>query len=221
MADFRPSGWTGGVPGMGAPPTPAVTLGRRRSPVLLGLGVFVLAGSVVAMTLAIVDLATTSGFDDDEVVAEGVVSALDGDRREPATFTVGGDEPFTVWIRTDGIHEENRRENVIAATRCEVDLPGGDEASFQGNRQGNAITIGDESTVGWYTASEGENRITCHQEPFGRQRSWLDDEHAFVVVPGKPASPLGGILVIAFAVVGILVGISLLSRWHRGRVVTG
>lgn len=220
MADFRPAGWTGGVPGMGAPPTPPVTLRRRRSPVLLVLGVVVLAAAAIGMTFAIVDLVTSSGFDQDEVVAEGVVGALDGDGGEPATFTAGGSEPFTVWIQTDGINEEGRRDNVVAATRCEVDLPGGEDASFQGNRQGNAITIEDDSTVGWYTASEGENRIACHQEPFGRQRTWLDDEHGFVVVPGKPASPLLGIVLISLSVVGLLVGIGLLARWHRGRVVT-
>jgi hypothetical protein len=205
---------------MGAPPTPPVTLQRRRSPVLLVLGVLVLAASVIGLAVAIVDLVATAGFDDDEVVAEGVVGPLNGDAGEPATFTAGGDGPYTVWIQTDGINEENRRENVIAATRCEVELPGGDTASFQGNRQGNAITIEDDSTVGWYTASEGQNRVACHQEPFGRQRTWLDDEHGFVVVPGKPASPLVGIVIISLAVVGILVGIGVLTRWHHGRVVT-
>jgi hypothetical protein len=218
VADFRPAGWTGASGASPLPPT--VTLQRRRSPVLLVLGIVLVVGAAVGLAVSIVVMVTTLGFDDDDVVAEGVVGALDGDGGEPTTFTAGGDEAFTVWIQTDGINEENRRDNVVAATKCVVDLPNGDQADFRGNRQGNALTIEDDSTVGWFTASEGQNTVACHQERFGRQPTWLDDEHGFVVVRGKPASPLGGILTIGLSVVALLLGIGSLTRWRRGRAVT-
>ena len=76
--------------------------------------------------------------------------------------------------------------------------------------------------MGWFTAAEGPVSVACHQEPFGRARTrgWLDDEHGFLVVRGKPSAPWGGFLVLTAAIVGLVVGIGLLTRWHRGRVVT-
>jgi hypothetical protein len=200
---------------------PHALVRRRRNPAWLVLGVVLLAGAAVAMTLAIVGMVRSAGYDDEDVVAGGTVGALDAGPAETATFTAGGADPFTVWIDTDGIFEENRRENVIAATSCVASLAGGDEADFQGNRQGNAITIEDDSTVGWFTAAEGEVEVACEQVPFGRrgQRGWLDDEHPFVVVAGKPASPLAGIAVISVSVVALLLGIAAVTRWARGRLI--
>jgi hypothetical protein len=203
-----------------------VRIRRQRSPVLLGVGVVVLVTSAVAMTISIVGLAQTSGFDDEDVVAEGVVGALDGDGGSPAAFTAGGADPFTVWIQTDGINEEHHRDNVIAATACRTTLGEGlnegDGPGFQGNRQGSAVTIGDDSTVGWFTAAEGSVSVSCHQEPFGqlRTRSWLTDEHDFLVVRGKPSAPWGSVVVLTAAIVGLILGIGLLARWSRGRVET-
>jgi hypothetical protein len=225
VSDLRPSGWLGGNPEirMGGAVTdhPHAVVRRQRNPLWLVAGVLLLVGAAVGMTLGIVGLVSAAGFDEEDVVAEGTVGALEQGPAEVASFTAGGADPFTVWIDTDGIFEENRRDNVIAATSCVATLADGDDADFQGNRQGNAITIEDDSTVGWFTAAEGEVEVACEQVPFGshRTRGWLDDEHHFVVVTGKPASPIAGIAVVSASVVALLLGIGAMTRWARGRLV--
>jgi len=227
VSDFRPANWTGGpnpdIQAVGwVTDRPGATVRRRRSPFLLGLGVLLGLAAAVGSAVSIVDLVRTSGFDQEDVVAEGVVAALgDEGGGEPATFTAGGADPFTIWIQTDGIDESNERENVIAATACAADLAGGGRPDFQGNRQGSAVTIEDDSTVGWFTAAEGEVTVRCHQEPFGqaRTRGWLEDEHGFVVARGKPAAPWGSFAVLSGAIVLLLLAIAVLTRWGRGRLV--
>jgi hypothetical protein len=213
----QPVGWVTDLP--------SGTIRRKRSPVRLAIAGVLLGAAAVGMATSILGLIETSGPSDEDTVAEGVVGALGGDGGTSATFTAGGADPFTVWIDTDGIFEENRRDNVVAATYCLAHLPGGgdDEADFQGNRQGTSVTIGDESTVGWFTAAEGQVEIACEQRPFGQRqtRDWLDDEHRFLVVRGKPSAPWSDIVVLTLSVgVGVL-GAMLLARWHRGRIVTG
>jgi hypothetical protein len=225
VTDFRPSGWLGGNPEirMGGMVTdhPHAVVRRRRNPLWLVLGLLLLAGAAVGLALSIFGLVEDASYAEEDVVAEGTVGALDQGPAEVATFTAGGAEPFTVWIDTDGIWESNRRENVVAATSCVASLADGDEATFRGSRQGNAITIEDDSTVGWFTAAEGGVEVACQQVPFGRRRtqSWLDDEHPFVVVAGKPASPIAGFAVLSASIVAILLGIGALTRWARGRLV--
>ena len=225
MADFRPSGWLGGNPEirMGGMVTdhPHAVVRRKRNPFWLVLGFLLLSGASIGLTLSILGLVEDAGYDDEDVVAEGTVGALDEGPAEVAAFTAGGGEPFTVWLDTDGIFEENRRENVIAATSCVATLADGDEATFRGSRQGNAVTIGDDSTVGWFTAGEGEVQVACEQVPFGQRRtqSWLGDEHDFVVAAGKPASPIAGFAVLSVSIVAILLGVAALTRWARGRLV--
>lgn len=216
--DLRPAGWGTGVP------QPLGTLQRERSPFWLVVGVVLIAAGVVGMVPSIVQMASTAGVDEEDVVAEGVVSALGDDGGgEPATFTAGRADPFTVWLETDGIIEENHRENVVAATACQAELADGGTPDFQGNRQGQAVTVNDDSTVGWFTAAEGEVVVRCHQEPFGqrRTRSWLEDEHDFRVVRGKPEAPWASFTVLSAGIVALLLGIWALARWHRGRVRIG
>ena len=230
MTDFRPAGWTGqGDPDVQpvgwVTDQPGVRIRRRRSPVLLGLGGLLVAGGAVAMTVSIIGLAGTEGYADEDVVADGVVAGLgDEGGGSAASFRSEGADPYTVWIQTDGINEENHRDNVIAATACEAFVGEGDDdpATFRGNRQGTAVTINDDSTVGWFTAGEGSVTVRCHQEPFGlrRNRDRLEDEHDFLVVAGKPSAPWGSVIVLTAAIGTLVLGITVLTRASRGRIVT-
>jgi hypothetical protein len=210
-ADVRPVGWVTDQPG--------VTVRRQRRPGLLVLGAVLIVGGVVALGLSILTSVRDAGPADEDIVAEGTVAALDGSSTEPARFTAGGDDPFTVWIDIDSFNDAND-DTIVASTACTADLAGGETAAFQGNRQGHAITVNDESTVGWFTAAEGTVEVTCEHVPFGRigRRGLLREEHDFIVVRGKPA-PLTSVFVLMPAgIIALMAGIWVLTRWAPGRI---
>ena len=125
-----------------------------------------------------------------------------------------------MWLRADGLSNSETRDAVVAATECTADLAGGEEASFRGSRQANSVTVGDQSTVGWFTAAEGEVEVTCRQVEFGprRGRDRLQDEHDFVVARGKPSFPYRGMVLLAIGIVAFIIGLVLVPRWHQGRL---
>ena len=209
--DVRPVGWVTDQPG--------VTVRRSRRPGLLVLGAVLILGGVVALGTSILTAVRDAGPDPDDVVAEGTVAALDGSPTEPARFTAGGDDPFTVWIGIDTFNDADD-DTIIASTACTAALADGDTADFQGNRQGNAITVNDESTVGWFTAAEGTVEVSCEHVPFGRvgRRGLLRDEHAFLVVQGKPAPLTSVFILMPLGIVALIIGIFVLARWAPGRI---
>lgn len=221
--DFRPAGWSSDpdVRSVGwVTEQPGATLRRTRSWGWLVIGGLLLAGGVGALIGGILSLVADTGPDEAEVVADGVVAALDGPDAVAATFTAGGSVPFTVWLSTDRLDNSVFRENVEAATRCVADLADGEQATFQGNRQGAAVEVDDWATVGWFTAAEGGVTVTCRQVEFGRRGNYdrLRDEHEFIVEAGKPSFPLAGVLVLSGGVVAGLLGVAALTKGVRGRL---
>jgi hypothetical protein len=210
-SDVRPVGWVTDQPG--------VTVRRQRRPGLLVLGVALVAGGAVALALSIFTAVRDAGPDPDDVVADGRVAALDGSPTEPARFTAGGADPFTVWIEIDDLNDAND-DTIVASTACTADLTGEETADFQGNRQGNAITVDDQSTVGWFTAAEGTVEVACEHVPFGRigRRGLLRDEHDFTVVAGKPAALTSVFVLMPAGILALITGIFVLARWAPGRI---
>lgn len=221
--DFRPAGWqypAGDVRPVGwVTDQPGVKVRRSRRPGLLVLGVLLILGGILALGLSILTAVRDAGPDPDDVVAEGTVAALDGSPTESARFTAGGADPFTVWIEIDGFNDFND-DTIVASTACAADLADGDTADFQGNRQGNAITVNDESTVGWFTAAEGTVEVTCEHVPFGRvgRRGLLREEHDFLMVRGKPAALTSVFILMPLGIIALMLGIFVLSRWAPGRI---
>lgn len=221
--DYRPAGWdyaAGDVRPVGfVTDQPGVTVRRSRRPGLLVLGVALLLGGAVALGLSILTAVRDAGPDPDDVVAEGTVAALEGTPTEPASFTAGGDDPFTVWIEINDFNDEND-DTIVASTACTAVLAGAETADFQGNRQGNAITVNDQSTVGWFTAREGTVEVACEHVPFGRagRRGLLREEHDFLVVRGKPAPLTSVFVLMPIGILALIVGFVVLGRWAPGRI---
>lgn len=222
--DFRPAGWATSAPSDVRPvgwvaDQPGVTVRRQRRPALLVLGVVLVVGGAAALGLSILTSVRDAGPDPDDVVAEGTVAALDGSPNDPARFTAGGSDPFTVWIEIDDLNDADD-DTIIASTACTADLAGGETADFQGNRQGNAITVNDQSTVGWFTAAEGTVEVHCEHVPFGRigRRGLLREEHDFVVVAGKPAALTSVFVLMPAGILALMAGIFVLARWSPGRI---
>jgi hypothetical protein len=208
----RPAGW--------ATEGPGAVVRRRRRPVALAFGIVLILAGVVLGVLGILALVEESGPDDEDVVAEGTVAALDGPDGEVARFTSGGADDFTVWVHTTAISSTDR-ESVVAATACEAEFGADQDANFRGSRQGTSVTVGDESTVGWFTAAEGTVEVRCRQEPFGRvgRHRVLRGEPDFKVVRGKPSVPLRGFLLLSAGIILLVVGIYPLTRGIQGRLV--
>ena len=203
----------------GSPTSPGSRVRRQRRPGLLVLGAVLIVGGVVALGLSILTAVRDAGPADEDIVAGGTVAALDGSPTEPARFTAGGDDPFTVWIDIDNFNDGND-DTIVASTACTADLADGETADFQGNRQGSAITVNDESTVGWFTAAEGTVEVTCEHVPFGRigRRGLLREEHDFIVVRGKPAPLTSVFVLMPTGIIALMAGIWVLTRWAPGRI---
>lgn len=221
--DFRPAGWQAApadVQPVGwVTDQPGVTVRRSRRPGLLVLGGLLVVGGAVALGLSILTAVRDAGPDPADIVAEGTVAALDGSPTEPARFTAGGDDPFTVWIEINDFNDAND-DTIVASTACAAELANGDTPEFQGNRQGNAITVDDKSTVGWFTAAEGTVEVSCEHVPFGRigRQGLLREEHDFVVVRGKPAALTSVFVLMPAGIIALMLGIVVLSRWAPGRI---
>jgi hypothetical protein len=212
MSDVSPVGFA-------ATEGPAAPLRRRRNPFWLALGLVLVLGAVGLVGGLIVRLAGAAPGDGEEV-ASGTVAALDGAATAAVTFTSAGSD-YTVWLDHGGILNDDVSENVVAATNCAAQLPGGGEARFRGAIQGHSVTIDNQSTVGTFRAPAGDVTIACAQAPFGnyRTRGRLREQHPFVVAPGRPPAGWWTIAAITAGILGIGGGLASLARWRGGRVV--
>jgi hypothetical protein len=211
MSDVTPVGFAA-TEGQGA------MLRRRRNPFWLVLGLVLVVGAAGLVGGVIVRLAGAAPGEGEEL-ASGTIAALDGAATPAVTFTgAGGD--YTVWLDHDGIFNDDVSEQVVAATNCVGQLPGGGEARFRGAIQGHSVTIGDQSTIGTFHAGPGEVTIACAQARFGNYRTHgrLREQRPFVVAPGLPPAGWGTIAAITAGILGAGAGLASLARWRGGRV---
>lgn len=194
-------------------------LRRRRSAALGAVAAVLLIGGLAAAILGLVRAAAETGPSADEIVASGVVAGLDGPDAEPARFLVPRETSMTVWLRLDGVRDAVR-EQVVGSVACEAARADGRREAFRGSRQGTSIAVERFATVGVFRASEGTTAVACRQLPFGRRARArrLGSEKAFVVVAGRPAERVGGLLWLIGGVAAALLGIPVGLRWWRGRL---
>jgi hypothetical protein len=201
VGDVEHAGWAAGKP--------------RRSPLRAALAVVLIGGGIAAAALGIVRLATEAGPSSDRIVAEGTVAALDGPAATPATFTAGGGEQFTVWLRAGGA--SNVRETVVAGTACDLARPDGTGAHIRGSRQGTSVATDHHETIGALRAAAGANTVSCRHVPFGPggRRGALRDEHAFVVERGTPGDGLRGLWPMFGGILAIVAGVVAFTTSRR------
>jgi hypothetical protein len=189
--------------GFAATDGPGATV--RRSPRwwLLGVALVLVLGGAASLVKGGVSAFGGALDVDGHSVGEGVVAGLGSEQRVPAQFTASESGRYTVWLRTDGIHEEGDLDAVVAATNCRADFADGTSSTFRGAIQGSSVTVGDRSTVGTFVAPAGEVVVTCRMEPFGKRSRYerLRAPRELVVVPGGPG---GGLAAMAWIVGGVL-----------------
>ncbi len=209
--DVEAAGW--------ATETPGSRVRRRRNPVLGLIALACLLGGVAITVVGIAGLVSETAVSDDEIVARGTVAGLGGPDTPNAQFTAPDDRSWTVYVDLDGVFSNNR-DQIVAATACQVARSDGSSARFRGNRQGTALETGDLSTVGVFKASEGITVISCRQEPFGRRgrRGRLRTEREFVVVEGRPSERVRPFFFVFGGIALALLAWPLGTRWNAGRL---
>lgn len=205
--------------GFAATDAPGALL-RRRRPWRTWASVAAMVVGAVLTAVSVWAMFRGTGDVDGRAVASGTVAALDGPSAEPARFTAPRSGRYTVWLRTDGITLVGNREAVVAATVCDVRRADGTVSTFRGSRQGESVTIGDRSTVGTFTAGEGQVEVSCRQEPFGRRRGYdrLRSERSFLVAPGPPGSGIWPMLAVTAGMLLVIFGAIARSRAQGGGV---
>ncbi len=185
-------------------PTPGVE--RRRRPVWLGIGVVLTSVGAALLTLGILDAAGGSGLEVEDALAVSTVP------NGTATFTAAAG-PYTLVLLTPGLENATEVERQVGATTCEVELADGRRATVDGGRQAQSIVTGELSTVGWFTAIEGQTTVRCtYDRRDVRERS-------FAVLPGRPEVFDVGTVALFGGIVVLLAGLGATARGWSGRTV--
>ena len=106
---------------------------------------------------------------------------------------------------------------------CEIRHPDGRTSDIRGDRQAHSVSIGGRSSIGWFTAQEGETQVVCAYEQGSRStRRNRAGSVGVVVTPGKPSDSIGGFVGVFGGVAVALLGGWALVRGLRGtRVPAG
>jgi hypothetical protein len=234
------SGWqdpdvtpVGAAPGS-LPPAPAPTYGpshdpfgsrptrREGRPVLVAVGVLLLVGGIVGFGVGLLAIIGSGGEITEDAVASGEVGVGGG---VAATFDAEAGQPYTVYVRfgSDLVSNANEQEATVEDTVCEIRHPDGRRSSIRGDRQAHSVAIGGRSSIGWFTAQEGETAVVCAYEQGSRStRRNRAGSVAVVVTPGKPSDSIGGFVGVFAGVAVALLGGWAVVRGGRGkRVPTG
>lgn len=231
------SGWqnpdvtpVGAAPGS-LPPAPVAPFGpahdpfgsrptrRNGRPFLVALGVLLIVGGVVGFVVGLLDVVGAGGDITADAVATGEVGVGGG---VAATFDGQAGEPYTVYVRfgSDLVSDENEQEATVADTVCEVRHPDRRTSVIRGDRQAQSVTIGGRSSIGWFTAQDGETQVVCAYEQGSRySRRNRAGSVGVVVTPGKPSVATAGFLGIGGGVVVTLLGGWVLVKGLRGKRV--
>jgi hypothetical protein len=148
--------------------------------------VLCLLGGGIMLAYGIIKVVDQTSAIRDDAVAQGSV-AVPGADPERAEFVSGKAQAYSVYLDID-TSSENFRDDVVAETTCVARFGTGDEVTMRGNRQGTSSTLGDLSSIGYFTAPEGPVAVVCGQSGFSRPNSSLP----FFVSPGT-TNVFGGI----------------------------
>ena len=150
----------------------------KRHPIMITLSLLCLVGGGIMLAYGIIKVVDQTSAIRSDAVAKGNV-ALPNSDPEVAQFTSGKAQEYSVYIDLD-TSSENLRDDVVAETTCVAHVGDGHDVTMRGSRQGTSNTLGDLSSIGYFSAPEGPVSVICGQSGFGRAGSNLP----FYVTPG-------------------------------------
>ena len=158
----------------------------KRHPFMIALSLLCLIAGGIMLTYGIVKVVDQTSAIRSDAVAKGNV-ALPNAHPEVVQFTSGKTQAYSVYLDID-TSSENFRDDVVAETTCVAQFGNGTDVTMHGNRQGTSNTLGDLSSIGYFTAPEGTVSVICGQSGFSRPGNRLP----FYVTPGT-TNVFGGI----------------------------
>ena len=151
----------------------------KRHPIMMTLSLLCLVAGGVMLAYGIIKVVDQTSAIRSDAVAKGNV-ALPNSDPEVVQFTSGKAEAYSVYI---DLHtsSETLRDDVVAETTCVARFGNEHEVTMHGNRQGSSNTLGDLSSIGYFSAPEGPVSVICGQSGFSRPGTNL----RFYVTPGS------------------------------------
>lgn len=188
------------------------TFDRRRSPLLLTLGVLLLAGGLLATGFGTYQLATEAGPSDSRTLVRGTAAALGA---SPTVETFDHSGKVTIWLEVD--NNEEVADTEVAGTICHLSSAGEDTQTIRGNRQGSSLEIESQATVGEAIA-KGRTMVSCERFPYGPRsvQSRLEKEDPFLVEAGTPGDGLRGLWLLLPGTAAAIAAIPVLVRAKSG-----
>jgi len=169
----------------------------KRHPIMMTLSVLCLIGGGIMLAYGVIKVVDQASTIRDDAAASGNV-ALPGETPGVAHFVAGRAERYTVYVDLD-TSSENLRDDVVAETTCVAQFGNDEQVTLRGNRQGTSNTLGDLSSIGSFSATEGPVAVICGQSGTSRPSATI----RFLITPGSPSSVLDGIWYI-FGGAGLL-----------------
>lgn len=188
---------------------------RRRSIVWLGIAILLLVGGIGALVYGILDTVRSGDKVVEDAVATGRVVALGGENTGGVPFTIVTAQTYSVYISLD-TDSENERDYLVGATRCDAQFADGSTAHIEGQFQASSSTIGDISSIGYFSAPVGPARVLCYYSDrgFSSFRNELAKSPTFYVSPGKP-NVFGSIFLIIGGAFAALLGVFAMIRYAK------
>lgn len=180
---------------------------RRTRPVWLLVFVVFLVGGGFSLVRGIIEIVRENDAVLDDAVAEGQAES----EARPVTFVATRSQVYSIYEIIDSDSSDDR-DRIVANTSCRATFVDGSSAEVSGASQSVSSTIGDTSSVGTFTAPEGQVIVACVQRTGGSIR--------FIVSPGTAnigaqiAFIIGGAFALAFSV---FAGIKAFSGRRRAR----
>jgi len=179
---------------------------RRRTPILLILGLILLVLGIPSVVIGIVLLVQASHKADDNALARGTVGG------GAMTFEQGADGRITIYLRSSSSNTETIDDEVDDTT-CDIEHAGG-SSTIDGSRQGFSVTLGHTATVGYVDVDAGQVNVVC-------DGGFSSGDELIVASGGPPPVVPGFVLIFAGAVAFIgglvltIIGIVLRASRRR------
>lgn len=179
---------------------------KRRRPLLLVIGVVLLAAGLAGLAIGIVKIVAAVRIPDDEIVGRSFVGG------PPVQFERTDDQPeqFTIYLDA-GSGNSEAVDRYVDATTCTITLPDGSSVRRDGNDLSTSVNLNGTANVGSFRTVSGTVSVSC--------TSSRADGKPILVVEGGPRLGFvafgylfGGVALLVGGIILTIMG--AIKRWR-------